>query len=295
MSLINSTYFVGPLSVAQLGQVSVQNDLQLCIDRNETDFLQAVLGIELYSDMISGLSQSIIDQRWLNLLSGTTFQSTTNFPGYLPMWIYRNWYMNTTRQVRWVGFAGTVPAPVSVTPISQLVLIVDSGANNPVSGTTSFTLASLSGAIFSIDRRGTGPLVLGLDYSLSNNNTTITLLLPGDFFGPSEVFILSFTNAPATLSLPSAVGQSPVAGYVYFKYMRDLISQTTGSGIVQDQPENATSGVGQRKMMDAWNQMGRDIANMWLYLASEGTGLYSDYDITKMDFFRFTPINMFNI
>ena len=198
MSLIDTSYFVGPLTVAQLGQTSVENALQLCIDQNEPEFLQAVLGYELYDAFSAGVTAS--DPNYLNIKNGLGFVSTTNFPGYLPMWVYRNWYMNSKRKVQWVGFTP------STTPY-----------------------------------------------------------------------------------------QSPIAAYVYFKYMRDLISQSTGVGIVQAQPENATAGVGQRKMVDAWNRMASDIAGLWLYMSALGTDVFPAYDITKIDFFRFTPINMFNI
>jgi hypothetical protein len=48
MSLIDTSYFIGPLTVAQLGQQSVQNNLNLFISRAEPQFLEAALGYDLW-------------------------------------------------------------------------------------------------------------------------------------------------------------------------------------------------------------------------------------------------------
>jgi hypothetical protein len=75
---------------------------------------------------------------------------------------------------------------------TDLVLTVNAGANNPVGGTNTFTLASLAGLTYSIERRGFGTMEQGADIILSNNNQTWTLNQAGDQFMGGEKFIVHF-------------------------------------------------------------------------------------------------------
>lgn len=208
MSLIDTSDFVGPLTIAQIGQASVSNDLTQQINKYESEFLWAALGIELYTDFIAGLSAPSPAQMWIDLRDGKVFNLTTNFPGYFPMYMYRFWVLNQTRKVRWVGL---------------------------------------------------------------KPNQTDTPGVPADF------------------------GQSPIVGYIYYKYMRNLLTQAGGAGIVQSQSENATGQVAAIKMRDAWNQMVNDLSYLWFFLAANGSGVYSSYNLLDIDFYTFQKINMFNI
>src|SRR6516225_11589969 len=148
MSLIDTSYFKGPIAIAQLGQQAVKNNLQLFINRYEAKLLQACLGYELYQDFIDGLNQSLIDQKWLDIRDGAIFDATGQWPPlywqvpYLNSYM-RDWYipMNPRRRMEWIGF--TAKASFIDTDASRdqtLVLTVDSGNNNPVSGTNTFSL-----------------------------------------------------------------------------------------------------------------------------------------------------------
>ena len=46
--LIDSSYFLGPLTIAQLGQQSVIDDLNNFIDRFEPVIMEAALGYDFY-------------------------------------------------------------------------------------------------------------------------------------------------------------------------------------------------------------------------------------------------------
>lgn len=294
MSLITPSYFIGPLTIAQLGQPSVNNDLITQINLYEPELLIAALGYELYDDFSSGLAASVIDQKWIDLRDGIVFNLTTNFPGWFPSYFYNFWRMNQTRKVKWVGFSSSSNFTQDSNTDDPLVFIAGSGAGNPVSGTNTFTSTKLAGAKFTIERRGFGTMIRDTDYSLSNNNQTITLLKAGDKFNPNEIFIIHFTKV-VNAGTPSGSGISPLAGYVYFKYMRNLITQASGSGIVKSDAQNATTSVSDLKMRDAWNQMIDNLAILWFFLAAQGTNVYASYNYLNIDFVKFQKINMFNL
>lgn len=196
--ILNFDQFVGPISVAQLGQPSVANDFQIKMDKLEIDFLESVLGIELASDFITGIDDvDSPDQIWLDLRDGAVFNLTLDFPGYFPMYFYRNWAMNQKRKVRWIGF--------------------------------------------------------------------------------------------------SKAGYSPLAAYVFFKQMRDSITDVSGTGIVQVQTENSISGVDGLKMRNAWNQMVTDLSYLWFFLAAKGKTVYTSYNYLNIDFYSWKKINQFNL
>jgi hypothetical protein len=84
------------------------------------------------------------------------------------------------------------PTYQSASVRDDLPLTTDSGTGNPVSGTNTFTRADLLGWTYSIERRGFGTMVKGVDVSVSTDGTIITLLTAGDKFQTNEVFILHF-------------------------------------------------------------------------------------------------------
>lgn len=299
MSLIDSSYFVGPLTIAQLGQPGVVNNLNLFINRCEPQILEAALGYDLWQDFITGLSQSVIDPKWLALRDGVTFKTVSSWPGWMWgfTWFNRYYWMNSQRSVHWAGFASPTSFVANAVLGNQLVLTAGSGIGNPVIGSTSFTLPALANATFSIERRGTGTMILGVDYSLSNNNQTITLIKPGDVFGAAEIFILRFVQVTQA-GQPSSSYVSPIAGYVYYQWIRDQITMNTGSGVVMPAVENSKNANPSWRMTDAWNQMAKDVFILWQFLESSFIGnptVYPSYDRTKIDYQFFQPINVFGI
>jgi len=296
MSLIDSSYFVGPLTIAQIGQPAVNNNLNLFISRLEVKFLREALGYQLYLDFIDGLSQPIIEQRWLDLRDGVDFETVSNWPNWWAgfSWFNKFYWLNSKRLVHWPGFASPSTVMQNNPNGQLLVLKAGSGAGNPVVGQNSFTLARLAGATYTIERRDFGTMIQGLDYQLSNNNQTITLLAPGDIFAVNEVFIIRFSIITQS-GTPNPTYQSPLAGYVYYHWQRDQISMSTGSGVVKSDTENARSVSPVWKMTDAWNQMSEDVFLLWQLLEARGTSVYPSYDLTKIMYGSFRPINTMNI
>ena len=209
MSLIDSTFFNGPITVPQLGQASVANNLDIFINRFEPRMLQAALGYQLYLDFLDGLSQDVPDQKWINIRDGVVFTGSGMWPPFYWQYpflsMYRNWFIpqNPVRKMEWIGFANQ--------------------AN---------------------------------------------------------------------------IYSSPIAGYVYYEYMRDQITQFTGVGVVNTQSENAATVSAATKMKDAFNQMSKDIFFLWQMLeadAHSGSQQYTSYERLKINYAFFQPVNQYNI
>lgn len=306
MSLIDPSYFIGPLTIAQIGQGAVTNNLNLFINRAEPELLEAALGYDLWQDFMTGLQQPVIDPKWLALRDGATFKTVSSWPGWMWgfTWFNRYYWLNSQRSVHWAGFASPINFTVSSGALAQVVLIAGNALGNPtptvpnpVIGTKVYAWSGLANATFSIERRQSGTMIQGIDYALSNNNQTITLLKPGDLFGNGEIFIIKFVQATQQGS-PSSSYVSPIAGYVYYQWIRDQVSMNTGSGVVKNKNENSDNANPSWRVTDAWNQMAKDIFILWQYLEASfiaNPAMYPSYDRTKIDYAFFQPINIFNI
>jgi len=77
--LTDKSYFLGLLTVPQLGQVAVLKNLNTFIERFEPEILQAALGYDLYRalmDAVEEAAESSADpllEKWDNLLNGCVF------------------------------------------------------------------------------------------------------------------------------------------------------------------------------------------------------------------------------
>jgi hypothetical protein len=131
MSLISTADFVGPITIAQLGQPAVVKDVNRAIALYEAEFLSDILGVGLYNDFAEGLDVSTgtqPDQKWIDLRDGISFPYTSGFPGYFPMDIYRFWWLRSGRTLRWVGLKPKVntdktgvPSVKSISPVAAYV------------------------------------------------------------------------------------------------------------------------------------------------------------------------------
>lgn len=73
--IIDSTYFTGNLTIAQLSQPEVRDDLELLIAREEPKYLKLLLGLGFYNAFIDGIDPiSGAEQRWLDLLNGIEYE-----------------------------------------------------------------------------------------------------------------------------------------------------------------------------------------------------------------------------
>lgn len=314
MSLIDESYFTGYLTIPQLGQAAVVENLNVFITREEPILLQAALGYELWQDFVTGLNTNPIDQKWLNLRDGVDFTPDGLWPPFQwrNMWMSfsRDWYVpqNPRRRMRWIGFTGGASTngqnnslgPVISIIAGQTVLVSINGTmtsvTGPTPGTNTYTNSLFAGSSYWIERRGYGTMT-DADVSITNNGQTITLLKPGDKFNNGEVFILHFINQSPSGS-PSIAYPSPLAGHVYYKYMRDEAANLSAFGIVTTDGENSVRSSGMLKMADAFNRASMDILKLWQFLdwtSRQDSTVYPSYDRLHIDYEFFKPVNQFGI
>jgi hypothetical protein len=95
----------------------------------------------------------------------------------------------------------------------------------------------------------------------------------------------------------NSVKQSPIAGYVYYWFVRDAATYTSSSGEVESKKENATNISPSMKSVRAYNDMVKQTAILHDYLtyAVDGNGdpLYPEYNPEAVECFK--TINIFNV
>lgn len=109
-SLIDESYFQGPLYIAQRGQNSVAADIQNYIARYQDEFLTAALGFDLMTDLYNGIgeSQDLTDlsSPWQQLVNGDTFKNTSGWwPAFYSGSLHRTPLYNNNQNMKWFGFA----------------------------------------------------------------------------------------------------------------------------------------------------------------------------------------------
>lgn len=297
MSLIDESYFIGKLTIPQLGQPAVVDNLNAFIGYEEPPFLQAALGFELWQDFMNGLAQDPIDPIWTALRDGADFLANGLWPPF--QWkngwmnYRRDWFipMKPVRRMHWVGFLGSQPQGSANNSLGLILVFTVGQAGAPVAGTSTFTSSLLAGTQYTLERRGFGTMT-DADVNINNNGQTITLLKPGDKFNLGEVFILHFALAQTT-SMASSAYYSPLAQYVYYQYFRDNAGNLSAFGVVESQSENSTPGTGFLKMYDAYKGMSDSILKLWQYLELQNVAVYPSYDRLKIDYNFFKPINKY--
>ena len=81
-NIVNSSYFFGPLLVAQKSDLSVSAGLAVFIDEYEPKFLYMVLGYELYKAYLLGIDVVTPAQKWVDLLNGVEYTSLDGRTNY---------------------------------------------------------------------------------------------------------------------------------------------------------------------------------------------------------------------
>ena len=146
--LIDSSYFLGPLTIAQLGQQPVIDDLNNFIDRYEPVIMEAALGYDFYQAFLTGLevsSDEEIEPRWLDLLNGVAFINLSQI------------------RKKFSGFAGG-DNTLTVIAAQRDDLTIYAGITPGFAvGGNSYTNASLNGWNFELELFGAGTLERGVD------------------------------------------------------------------------------------------------------------------------------------
>lgn len=284
MSLINHTFFVGEINIPNTNKPEVVEALSLFINKYEEKFLTELLGYELYKNFMAGLKMSPIEQVWLSLLFGTD-------------------YTYNSRIGRWKGLI-VLPEGMTATIDMNNTYEAIVGRGNPFDPTENTTTATLPpnfvAVPFKVYRRGVGELRSD-EYTVTGNQITLT----NTTFTKDETLFYEKNTGIGINNNPAAVPHSVIANYVYYYWMRDKVSMTTGIGEAKAKSENASVVSPAYKMAKAWNEMVEEIWSLTNYLtASKYTGwdFNSYYDqVYSMRGFSyrmkdiFYPINTFNL
>lgn len=248
MSFIDKTYFSGDLHISQLGTDDVRKKLDYFISIYEPQCLEKLFGYEFKKEFTDGLNESSPEQKWIDLRDGAEF---TGYNGRLKKW----------RGL--TGLSDAVPVGSGgYKPSEQIQADVTVGFT---SGTNTVTFDGASGKKdfrgfkIKIERIGTGTMWTDEDYSWNHTTGVWTLLKSGDKFQPLEKFNITFEPFSTSSTITGTAKQSIIANYVYYWYMRDIISSSTGIGEVKPQGDNAQSDNPGWKMHRAWEQM-----RMWI-------------------------------
>ncbi len=81
MPLIDKTYFIGEITIAQLSQPAVQASLALFIGKREPEYLLKALGYSFKKLYDAGAAET--DGRWYDLINGAEY---TDRRGFLKKW-----------------------------------------------------------------------------------------------------------------------------------------------------------------------------------------------------------------
>lgn len=237
--LIDTSYFFGDLTIAQSSEGNVLANLREFINKYEVEYLQALLGRQMYNDFKLGLQANPVLPKWLSILYGSEF---INFSGYPDYW------RGLVNPLEDVSFNVYWP--------DDLEIVVGSGAAYaPVQDATAYHNPYLVGKQWNWERRGTGTVASTEFTRVSDGFTNVVPFQTG------ETFFIHFTQ-PVPLPSPAQVSDlqqkiSPIANYIYFHYQKDNASFTTGSGEKKINQTSAVEVTVGHKMTKAWNQMVR--------------------------------------
>jgi len=73
MTLIDKTYFIGEINIAQLSQPAVQQSLAVFINKREPEYLEKALGYAFATEFAAGLAVEEPAQKWIDLRDGVEY------------------------------------------------------------------------------------------------------------------------------------------------------------------------------------------------------------------------------
>lgn len=135
-NLIDTSYFVNEISVAQVDYLPVATSLTEFITKYEPIYSSRVLGKQLYDDFIAGLAEPIIDQKWLNLRDGAAYTdgcgNLTEWTGFvndektspIAFYVYRQWLNNSAQTTTGAGQATIETENAVRANIVQKVIVI---------------------------------------------------------------------------------------------------------------------------------------------------------------------------
>lgn len=130
--IIDYTYFIGKINLPQTGNTDGRADVTGFIETYEPEYLQKVLGYDLWKAFTDGIEGSgEPDSRWLNLLNGGTFiynGQTNIWPGFeakpspISQYVYyRNQEDGASDTVLTGTSIGKTDNAIRVSPVSKMI------------------------------------------------------------------------------------------------------------------------------------------------------------------------------
>lgn len=288
MALIDSSYFdVAERNVPNTGQADVLSLLNNLIATREREYLKAALGYELFKVFWVGISSITPAQRYMDILLGLDFTGQNG------------------RLKRWEGLISVIsPSLIITVPLTSTDDIFFTVGTLPAPGDSDYINSSLAGLAYRVTQRGIGPLE-PLEDDSSNIGTADILINPtggfswlngttfilGDKF---QIELLSTTLDVSGYSVVS-VPDSPIADYVYFWWLKQNHTLTSGLGEVKSKAENSVSVSPKHKAVKAWNDMSEKTALLYEFLKLNTT-VYPEFEAYMSDkelSYLLTKMNVF--
>jgi hypothetical protein len=268
--LINSTYFIGDCNVPNSDTESVIEALNFFIAKYEPELLQKALGYSFYKAFYNGITPIVTEQRWIDLIYGVEY---TDAYGNLNAW---RGLIETDAPVYSFGSGLMYRTPE---------LIQADATTGFVSGVNTVTFDGTSGKAdwrgweIIPERIGQGTMKKGVDYSWDIIDGVWTLLASGDTFRADEYFFIQFQlrDESGTPQTTIQLQKSLIAYYVYYWYMRNTATQTTGVGEVTTEPAGATASSSIYKQVFAWNTVVDWLHELYHFLEAN-IDVYPEYN-----------------
>jgi hypothetical protein len=243
MATIDSSYFFGPINIAQKSAVS--SALTMFIDEHEDKLLTDLLGYELYKLYKNGIEAATPDAKWLAIRDGVEY---TNRNGRLTKW----------RGLRYTSSGANTGSITDVIRFLDPILfkIGDGEALTPALHAIRYTnplLEDLTLSQFTIHRNGYGFL---FPATFVYDAAGWFELIPPDRFNVDEEFTIQIRKHEITeAAIGAGTKKSLIANYVYWHWLENELTSTTGTGEKVIDNQNASNASPVFKMVSAWNQM----------------------------------------
>lgn len=264
--LTDISFFTGPRYIPNLNEGdNVANNLQTFIRRHEPQVLNDVLGYSLYTGLQAALSASSTVPRWQNLLLGTEY---TDQLGNLTYW---KGLIETDASL--LNFGSNA---IGYKPVQWITVGVTTDGNGNViipANVTGFIYADWIGWQPIIQVELGTPLQPDIDYTYNSQTGTFAFINPQDSFRAGQRLFVQFEMQYTAPVAPSSFTykMSLMADYIYFYWMRNAATSSSGLGEVVPQPGNATSVSSMHKQVAAWNDMSDRIFSLWQFLNTQAS------------------------
>lgn len=282
---IDQSYFTGPLTIAQLGQQSVIDNLNDFINRYEETIMVAACGYDFYQAFLNGIdlgSDDVMEQRWANLLNGCVFTSISGI------------------KKKFVGFAsGSNTSTIIAAQRNDLFIYAGVTPGFSV-GLPKYLDPSLSGWNFDLEMAAFGTLDPNADWFIINGGIALnpaSVLYHLTTF--NERWVIHFTSRKTQVVSTGVSYRSPLAGFIYYEYMKDLAMQNTGIGMVKSQGENSTALSPIKPMCRAYNDAVEQIRLFWELMQydqnlAEADRIYPEFDPQQVVGYYYGRFNMWS-